>query len=314
LVYIRHVPATAKVPYFTKLDSGLRDDLRQYKAAQGVPEAEQIDRALRAWFNSRRDLVANIGSEYRNQLDSMTALHDTVLGIMRSPWTIGKPGLNRAVFTTIVSLLSKACKTFKSIQSLCERGLHEDANALARVLLETTAAIEYILQNKPIERSTIFYAHSLHQQIEMLRDWKRSSAVPTESFEPARKRAETEFNRIMKSLPQGTDAKRHWSGLSGLKAVLKALGDETTYATGFRFGSSMIHVTDFGAHFEPDGDSGDVVFQPEGRVRGFGAPSYAARQLLWRAADRINDRFGLGFEAKLGPFHLTDEDVKAGKK
>src|SRR5215211_345828 len=54
----------------------------------------------------------------------------------------------------------------------------------------------------------------------------------TESFEPALKRGETEFNRIVKSLPQGTDAKRHWSGLSGLKAVLKALGDETTYATG----------------------------------------------------------------------------------
>lgn len=306
--------ATAKVPYFTKLDPGLRHDLRQYKAAQGVPEAEQIDRALRGWFNSRPDVTAVIATEYRKQLDAMTALHDTVLGIMRSPWTIGKSGLNKAVFTTIVSLLSKACKTFKSIQCLCERGLHEDANALARVLLETTAAIEYILQDKPIERSTIFYAHSLHQQIEMLKDWKKSSAVPTQSFESALKRAEDEFNRIVNSLPKGTDVKRHWSGLSGLKAVLKALGDETTYATGFRFGSSMIHVTDFGAHFEPDGDSGDVVFQPEGRVRGFEAPSYAARQLLWRAADRINDRFGLGLEANLAPFYLTDEDVKGGKK
>ena len=135
----------------------------------------------------------------------MTALHDTVLRIMRSPWTIGKSGLNKAVFTTIVSLLSKACKTFKSIQCLCERGLHEDANALARVLLETTAAIEYILQDKPIERSTSFCAHSLHQQIETLKHWKKSSAAPTESFEPALKRAEDEFNRIVKSLPQETD-------------------------------------------------------------------------------------------------------------
>ena len=99
--------ATNKVPYFTKLDPALRDDLRQYKATQGVPEAEQIDRALRGWFNSRPDVTALIAREYRNQLDAMTALHDTVLGIMRAPWTIGKSGLNKAVFTTIVSLLDR---------------------------------------------------------------------------------------------------------------------------------------------------------------------------------------------------------------
>ena len=42
-----------KVPYFTKLDPELREALRRYKADIGVPEAEQIDRALRAWLEDR---------------------------------------------------------------------------------------------------------------------------------------------------------------------------------------------------------------------------------------------------------------------
>jgi len=42
-----------KVPYFTKLDPELREAMRRYKDAVGVPEAQQIDRALRQWFESR---------------------------------------------------------------------------------------------------------------------------------------------------------------------------------------------------------------------------------------------------------------------
>lgn len=42
-----------KVPFFTKLDPELREALRRYKADVGVPEAEQVDRALREWLNER---------------------------------------------------------------------------------------------------------------------------------------------------------------------------------------------------------------------------------------------------------------------
>ena len=42
-----------KVPFFTKLDPELREALRRYKADVGVPEAEQIDRALREWLVER---------------------------------------------------------------------------------------------------------------------------------------------------------------------------------------------------------------------------------------------------------------------
>ncbi len=42
-----------KVPFFTKLDPELREALRRYKADVGVPEAEQVDRALRDWLTAK---------------------------------------------------------------------------------------------------------------------------------------------------------------------------------------------------------------------------------------------------------------------
>lgn len=42
-----------KAGYFTKLDPELREAMRRYKEAVGVPEAQQIDRALREWLAER---------------------------------------------------------------------------------------------------------------------------------------------------------------------------------------------------------------------------------------------------------------------
>ncbi len=42
-----------KVAYFTKLDPELRDAMRRYKEVVGVPEAQQIERALREWLGER---------------------------------------------------------------------------------------------------------------------------------------------------------------------------------------------------------------------------------------------------------------------
>ena len=42
-----------KIGYYTKIDPALREAMRRYKADVGVPEAVQIDRALRAWLTER---------------------------------------------------------------------------------------------------------------------------------------------------------------------------------------------------------------------------------------------------------------------
>jgi len=48
-----------KVPFFTKLDPDLGDALRRYKEDVGVPVAEQVDRALRAWLSERGVIKAD---------------------------------------------------------------------------------------------------------------------------------------------------------------------------------------------------------------------------------------------------------------
>ncbi len=42
-----------KVPFYTKIDPLLKEALRRYKLDVGVPEAQQIDRALREWLGAR---------------------------------------------------------------------------------------------------------------------------------------------------------------------------------------------------------------------------------------------------------------------
>jgi len=44
-----------KVGYFTKLDPELRAAMARYKTVVGVPEAQQIDRALRDWLGERQE-------------------------------------------------------------------------------------------------------------------------------------------------------------------------------------------------------------------------------------------------------------------
>lgn len=42
-----------KTGYYTKLDPALREIMRQYKDATGIPEAQMVDRALREWLGAR---------------------------------------------------------------------------------------------------------------------------------------------------------------------------------------------------------------------------------------------------------------------
>jgi len=105
--------------------------------------------------------------------------------------------------------------------------------------------------------------------------------------------------------------KWHWSGKGSLQAAIRSLpGGAALYALGYRHTSSIAHVADFGAQFEVEPRSGDYIWEIEPTLQGFEAPSYAARQLLWHAAHRIDERLGLGFAATLAPFQLTRADVE----
>jgi hypothetical protein len=251
------------------------------------------------------EVFADITAKYRPELDAMAKLHDAVVGMMLAgTWTIGRRGINQLVLDTMLGLLTKACKTFRSIHILCERGLIEDADALTRVLMENTVAIAFILQRKPRERARIYHAHTIAQSIKMLNDWKNTPGLKRKAPKKVVKQANEVLAEQTGGLPTGTDVKHHWSGKRNLQEAVKALRGDVMYATLYRFTSSITHASDFGAHVEIEQASGDRVWQIEPRSKGFEAPSYAARELLWNAANRIDQRLGLGFTTTLAPHRL----------
>jgi hypothetical protein len=247
------------------------------------------------------EAVERIACRYSTEIDALTELHNAVVSMMTSgQWTVRKKrGLNRKVVWTILGLLTKACKTCRSVQILCERGLIEDANALTRVLMETYIAIAFILQKRSRERVLIYHAYASAQDLKLLNEWKTTPGLKRKATKDVIKQANEATLIWAKQLPAGTDFKHHWSGKRSFQEAVKALRGEAAYSTLYRFASSMTHASDFAAHVEIDHDSGEPVWQLEPHTRGFEAPCYAARELLWRAATRIDQRLGLGFSALL---------------
>jgi hypothetical protein len=177
-------------------------------------------------------VAAAIATQYRAELDAMTGLHDAVVSMMSAgKWTFGKRGIDRPVVFTMLGLLVKACKTFRSVQILCERGLMVDANALVRVLMENIVAIAFILQSKPRERARICQAHAIAQDIKMLNHRKSTPGLKRKVTKQLINQANEGLATWTKGLPAGTDFKHHWSGRRTLQEAMKALRGDVLYAT-----------------------------------------------------------------------------------
>ena len=260
-------------------------------------------------------VAMDIAREYRVHLKAMTDLHNVVMSMLLvERWTLGHGGLDEASIHTTVGLLTKACKTFRAIHVLAARGLHEDAMALVRVLLETTVAATFILQKAPKERARIYMAYSFVQQIKMLNESKQTKGLKRRASEKMLDAAHAALAGLVRRLPPGTNVRGHWSGRANLQEAMRALRQDSAYSTLYRHSSAIAHASDLGAHFSLDPTSGEPVWEIDPRVEGFRAPTYAARELLWHLAKRIDTRIGLGFSAALAPHKLTSADVRAGVK
>lgn len=261
------------------------------------------------------EVKAAIETKYRRELNAMTALHNTVVSMLTADgWTIRKKrGLDHVVVETVMGLLTKACKTFRAIQILCERGFQPDAGALVRVLMETTVAIVFILQTRSRQRALVYHAHGIKQGMKMLNEWKSTGGLKRKATKTLLKQATDQLTGYMKLLPATTDVS-HWSGKKSLKNAVTALRGDATYATLYRVTSQIAHASDASAHCEADSTTRDLVCWIEPTVEGFEAPSYAARELLWNAGNRIDQRLGLGFSATLAPHKLTRADVQKGQE
>lgn len=258
--------------------------------------------------NAEAKVIAEIAASYSQELAEMSALHDAVFRMLSSgPWKVTKasktitPGLAR----TMVSLLTKACKTYRSIQILSERGYHDDAGALVRVLLETSSAILFILQRKCDLRVRMYQAYTHAQSLKMLNEWKRTKGLKRRAPKKLVNAFTTQLANMEKTFPAGTDIRSHWSGMGSLQNAMKAMRQDRLYSTLYRTMSATVHAADFTNHVSADDATDDLVYQVYPRSDRFAVPSLVSRLLLWSIADRIDDRLGLGFSASLAPHRVT---------
>jgi hypothetical protein len=140
----------------------------------------------------------------------------------------------------------------------------------------------------------------------MSKDWKSTPGLKRKAKKAMLKQADDALAGYMSLLRSGTNVKRHWSGTANLQQAMKALRGDVMYAVLYRVTSSISHASDFSAHFvEGNPASDDLVWEIEPQVHGFEAPSNAARELLWIAANCIDERLGLGYAATLAPHKPT---------
>jgi hypothetical protein len=243
------------------------------------------------------EIRAEIADRHHADIEAMTALGRVVTGMFGGSWTFQPRGVDRLVVYTVAGLLAKACKTFRSIQLLCERGFTADATALMRVLGETNVAVAFILQKRSRDRARIYHAFGIWQSIKMLNHWKQTPGLKRKATKAAFAGAYAGLQVWTKDLPPGTDYKSHWSGTGTLQNAMKALRSDIMYATLMRHTSQFVHVSDIGEHVKIENNH--VVFHVVPTSEAVEGTSAVAREMLWMAANRIDQRLKLGYAGAL---------------
>jgi hypothetical protein len=105
----------------------------------------------------------------------------------------------------------------------------------------------------------------------------------------------------MEQLPTNVNAKSHWSGKQSFAEAVKSLRGELTYAVFYRHTSTFAHGADFADHVQYDEATDEVQFKLLPSDDHIVGQARESRAILWAAAQRINDRLGLNFDAILDP-------------
>ena len=286
------------------------------------------------------EIATNIKSEHETVLNAMReTLSTAVILLSETSLSSDLRGVDRHVCAMTLGLYAKACKTHRSIQHLLAAGLTSDAEALLRVLFETTVAIHFILKKQSALRSRMYGMFPLVQAAKASRGWQRtkgmkrlgkslaknSDGVLRDSVSTFAKRlssvrsahpfgpaiAPTAMAFVKAKTPQARD-----SALSAaVKAVADALnrhwsGQSLEYASSgrdlsrlyqsvFRSTSSSTHASDITSHISSPDTAYEIVVNLAPDGEQVPRTANTARFLLWLAAKRINERFRLGKEASI---------------
>ena len=103
------------------------------------------------------EMVKEIWLQVRDAYNRAEGLHDFVVAEFFNPnMTVTKLPVNRFVLTTVMGLLTKACKTHRAVEILASKGLGEDAMTVARSCYETAMIVLFILKEDSKTRASMY--------------------------------------------------------------------------------------------------------------------------------------------------------------
>lgn len=247
------------------------------------------------------DAIRQIAGQHRAALDEMgRTLAGAVVLVDEAALRITKGrGIDRHVIAMTLALFTKACKTHRATQRLCASGLTSDADALVRVLFETTVALHFILKSHCRTRSRMYGTYSTVQTLKAAREWQRTKGMKRGGrrlVQAAEHALNERAVQLGPHLAKGSsdpffgktirDAARAWSGARGkavraasfaafvgklyaalkghwsgrsLEAAAKAVGLSQAYQSLYRYSSGPAHAADFASHVGVPDDGDDAI-------------------------------------------------------
>jgi hypothetical protein len=239
------------------------------------------------------DLDAQLVAEWSLMKEVLDFTQQSLFG----PLTITKPkGLNPGVMTTAMSLITKACKTFRAIEAAARVGCGQDASVLLRSLLETTIALLWILRRDSRRRAIMYAAHEDQRKLVLLQETKKKipgykRAIKKEHLRLAQARVD-QWKELIS--PADVDSvRKHWSGLGGLEQTVEKLGWPRIYVM-YRMLSAFSHGSDASAHMFAGAKADDIAFKLLPGPEELSSVLPMSRMLLLMMFRVLSDRAGLG--------------------
>lgn len=197
------------------------------------------------------------------------------------------PDVTDGARSLALGLYAKACKQFRGVLILAERGFGDEATVLTRALFETTLAMNFIMNDtvalkrdgKPFDpdpsrplttdfRATLYCAHAAFVQAKRYKQWSERPELAASMHlrgDPAQIAAQT-------AQAKGAVGEKWWDALKGGQAGLSvrhladSLGVLSYYLMAYGDQSEVVHAGDGFMHFDLDDDGGwlDLCPSPEG--------------------------------------------------
>lgn len=259
-----------------------------------------------------------VAQQHRGELELMSrVLREALTVIGAGGVTVTKTkGVDPAVLSVVVALFTKACKTFRAVQILCEAGLPEDAHTANRTLLEALIAIGWILQKKSRNRAQMYLAHLSKRDEKIFNSWKRTKGLKRYVTKKTLKLVAEQIAESEQVLGTATVARLadSYSGMN-LRDTAAAIRATVTYELYYRHSSKYSHGSDLASHagFPEDGGPGVVLNLSPGPSEELGRAGSVASAFLIAIAQTIDRRFGLGHEERLRDFGERELGFKRRK-